>query len=1050
MVEWGKREVKLHGFFAGVDVYQCGDAFRELSFAGRDASALQALFEDNLPGETNLSLDREVTKRKFLTEIGQVADRCASDDLAVIFFSGHGTFDGELVMYDSEPDNLRETGLSLDELVAAVQRIRARQLIIVLDCCFVGGHVLGGPALYATKTAGLSLSEHARNGRPSPSHILSKIRGDGWMVLTAAAEGQLAYEDKWLRHGVLTHHLIQGLLGLGLDVSDGKISLLALFEHVMKQVQGNPGTILRGRQYPALAAVTTGMSVEIFKKGEKYKSIAGDAERPEVSRAFSSLTPYGIPDEVCVIWRRRVGKLTDFQLGVIDRGRLLAGESLLVSAPTSTGKTLIGEIAALKSVAADRPAVFLVPTRALADELYDLFTADYAKLGMRVIRATGGRRGNMLELLSGRFQLAVCTYEVFIGLLHRRPGLLSRIGVLVIDEIQTIGVPVRGPKLELLLTRIRARRRAGQTVPQVIGLSSAPDAGRMFAEWAMLTPMTGRERPVPLQEGVVSSDGRIRLREGDGAERTETLSGHSRASDPLTTARDLVQRLVGEDQQVIVFRPQRQQAWTFAEDLAGVLGLPSAEGALRALPDGDDGRITERLRACLDHGVAFHIADLSDAERSTVEGFFKRKSSEIRVVVATTTLAQGVNLPADCVVVYGLEHPSQSEDVRYTVSEYKNMAGRAGRMGHVKEGRAFIVADNEIDAEQKWRHYVQARPQPLRTAFPATADDLRATILPLFADSGERGSLRVDVKELLALTFASYQYRNEPEAFRPFPPDEVDSALESLCEARLLQREETRYRLTGLGTIALRSGLSIGSVTTLVHALSEVSSADLNPMTMICAVQLTTELGDVRFPGGSGDGLRARVNLRRVLRENGTPGSLLIRMSVDDGAEDAFLSRARRAVACYMWSRGSRLAQIERAVSPRTRVRSADPGPVRQAARRAAEVVEAALRIALEVQPDFVEVSELLELPLQLEFGVRAGLARVARYTNGSVERHAFLNLADAGLTDAAAILDADDETLLKCVSGDATVFAAVQKAAEAAVEAAGEERDGGLDGLID
>ncbi|MBE1537080.1 DEAD/DEAH box helicase [Actinomadura algeriensis] len=1041
---------KLHGVFAGVNMYQNGYAFRELSFAVRDARALQALFEDNVDGETNLSLDREVTKRNFLTEIGHVADRCTPDDLAVISFSGHGTFDGELVMHDSDPDNLHETGLSLVDLVAAVERIPARQLIIVLDCCFVGGHVAGGPALYPAKTAGPRTSEHARSGRPSPEHTLGKIAGDGRVVLAASGEGEVAYEDKWLEHGVLTHHLIQGLLGRGLDVQDDQISLFGLVDYVMKQVQCNPGTVRKGRQNPTLAAVTSGMSIRVFKVGEKYKSIAGDLQKMELSPAFSTLASYGISNQACDVWKQRVGKMTDFQVGVIDRGRLLAGENLLVGAPTSSGKTLLGEIAALKSIAAGRPAVFLVPTRALADEVHDLFADGYAKLGITVVRATGGRRENVPELLAGRFQLAVCTYEKFIGLLQARPELLSKIGVLVVDEIQTIGIPVRGPKLELLLTRIRARRRAGQPVPQVIGLSSAPGTGRMLAEWAAMTPMTGSERLTPLEEGVVSPGGRLLLREHAGAERNETLPGFRQESDARETALDLVRQLVRDDRQVIVFRPQRYQAWTFAKELADVLGLPSAESALNSLPTGDDGRVTERLRACLSHGVAFHIADLSDGERSVVESFFRRTPSEIRVVVATTTLAQGVNLPADCVVVHGLEHPSQRDDARYTVSEYKNMAGRAGRTGHVDEGRALIVADNQIDAEQKWRDYVQAGPQPLRTAFPDTADDLLTTILSLFADPGVGGSRRVDVREMLALTFASYQHRNEPEEFRPFPSGDVDSALGSLCDARLLKREGTGYRMTGLGTVAVRSGLSVASVTALIQALSEVPADGMNSMTLICAAQLTTELGDVRFSGGYSSRAKALMKFRQDLAGRDAPRSILTRMSADDGGMDTFLSRARRAVACYMWSRGSRLVRIEKEISRCLPARSTDPGPVRQAARRAAEVVEAALEIALEVKPDLVELGELLELPSQLEFGVRAGLAPVARHASGSVERHVFLNLADAGLTSASKILDAESEDLLRCAGNDAAVFATVRKAAEAAIEATEEERDGGLDGLID
>ncbi|MEV4252730.1 DEAD/DEAH box helicase [Spirillospora sp. NPDC049652] len=1011
--------------------------------------ALQALFEDNVDGETNLALDHDVTKKNFLTEIRHVANQCGPDDLAVITFSGHGTVDGELVMHDSVPDKLHETGLPLRELLEAVEQIRARQVIVVLDCCFVGGFVEGGPAWYPAKTAGPSTSEHARRGSAlTPEHLVDKFSGKGRVVIAASGEGQIAYEDKWLRHGVLTHHLIQALLGRGIDVQNNRISFMTLVEHVMRKVHSNPGTIRKPRQEPVVGAVTGLMSIEMFTVGKKYESVAGDFRPPTVKPDPLALAEHGIPAAACEAWKRRVGRLTDFQVGVIDRGGVLTGESVLVGAPTSSGKTLIGEIAALNAVAAGRPAVFLVPTRALADELYDLFVRDYSSLGITILRATGGRREDVPRLLSGRFQLAVCTYEKFVGLLQATPGLLSKLGVLVLDEIQMIGVPVRGPKLELLLTRIRAGRREGRPVPQVIGLSSAPGAGRTLAEWAGMTPMTGAERLTPLQEGVVTPGGQHRLRDHDGAERIEVLAGFQHGGDEEETALHLVQRLVRENQQVIVFRARRYQAWTFAQRLAQVLGLPPAQAALDELLGGDDGRVTERLRNCLRHGVAFHVSDLSDGERTVVERAFRRPASEVRVIVATTTLAQGVNLPADCVVVHELEHPSSS-DARYTVSEYKNMAGRAGRTGQVEEGRAFIIASNETDAVQKWRDYVQAAPQPLRTAFPVSGDDLRTTILSLFTDvpDGRGGFRSIDVEETLALTLASYQHRHDLADAQPFPPDEVDRALRSLNDARLLRREGQEYRLTGLGTVAMRSGLSITSVTALVRALSVVEPGDMNPITLICAAQLTTELCDNRFSGGSVSRVKGPLVFGRKLQGLGVPDHVLDQMRAADGGTDTFLSRARRAVACHMWSRGSRLVKIEGAISLQQPKQFTDPGPVRQAARRAAEVVEAALEIALEVNAGALELGELLELPTQLEFGVRAGLASVARNMEGPVERHVFLDLANARLTTAAEIVNADDDVLLGCVGGDTGVFVAVRKAAEAAIDA---DRDDDLDGLVD
>jgi len=130
----------------------------------------------------------------------------------------------------------------------------------------------------------------------------------------------------------------------------------------------------------------------------------------------------------------------------------------------------------------------------------------------------------------------------------------------------------------------------------------------------------------------------------------------------------LVQKLVSDGQQVIVFRETRGEDRGCAGYLASSLGLPPAQDALDALPDGDPSTASAVLRQALAGGVAFHISDLDRDERRVVEEQFRAPGTTLRVIAATTTLAMGVNTPASSVVIAGLEHP----DGPYSVAEYKN------------------------------------------------------------------------------------------------------------------------------------------------------------------------------------------------------------------------------------------------------------------------------------------------------------------------------------------------------------------------------------------
>jgi len=88
-----------------------------------------------------------------------------------------------------------------------------------------------------------------------------------------------------------------------------------------------------------------------------------------------------------------------------------------------------------------------------------------------------------------------------------------------------------------------------------------------------------------------------------------------------------------------------------ANYLADALGLPSAAEALADLPEGDPSQASGYLRQALARGVAFHNSHLSPEERRVIEEHFRRRDTRLRVIVATTTLAMGVNTPASAVVI---------------------------------------------------------------------------------------------------------------------------------------------------------------------------------------------------------------------------------------------------------------------------------------------------------------------------------------------------------------------------------------------------------------
>ena len=203
------------------------------------------------------------------------------------------------------------------------------------------------------------------------------------------------------------------------------------------------------------------------------------------------------------------------------------GNSLLVIAPTSAGKTFVGELSAAKAMADGKKAVFLLPYKALVNEKFDQFTELYQDtLGLRVIRCSGDYSDQVGAFYKGKYDLALLTYEMFLQLVVGSPYTLNQIGLVVLDEAQFITDPSRGISVELLLTFVLAAREKGIT-PQIIALSAVIGDANNFNRWLGCDLLFSTERPVPLLEGVIDRNGTFQFSDEKGDENTEQfLSPH--------------------------------------------------------------------------------------------------------------------------------------------------------------------------------------------------------------------------------------------------------------------------------------------------------------------------------------------------------------------------------------------------------------------------------------------------------------------------------------------------------------------------------------------
>ena len=523
------------------------------------------------------------------------------------------------------------------------------------------------------------------------------------------------------------------------------------------------------------------------------------------------LKEFGIPGNyVDYLKRRGISALNPVQVEAISKG-LFTDKNIVVVAPTASGKTLIAELALVKSTISRKMGIYLVPLRALANAKYEEFKQLEEVLGVRVEITTGDYE-QPAEYLSSA-DIVVATYERFDSIMRLKPSWLGKVSTIVVDELHNIGDPERGPVVEMIVTR--ARRRG----MRLIGLSASIGNPRELAEWIGGELVTSEWRPVKLVEGVyVSKDGFIEFVDG----RRESVE--ERSGDPIL---DLVLHNLDRDMQTLVFVHNRKRVEELAlETSSQFIASKSRELSelLEELEEAPTRLEREALAELLERGVAFHHAGLSPTARRVVEEAFRKRL--VKVVYATPTLAAGVNLPARRVLVSIKRYdPFKKRKANISIAEYKQMAGRAGRPQYDEVGEAIIVDAGSLSEGMK---YIRSKPEPVSGMLLAEERSARIHVLAAVA-SGE-ATKAGDLVELLKGTFSARRGGVSVERV-------VESTLSLLEELKMVEKHGEEVRITRLGRVTSHSYLDPATVSMYL----ELRPREYNSFYMLHLIALTPD-----------------------------------------------------------------------------------------------------------------------------------------------------------------------------------------------------------------
>lgn len=554
--------------------------------------------------------------------------------------------------------------------------------------------------------------------------------------------------------------------------------------------------------------------------------------------------------------------------GLLDQAKT----AIVVDLPTSGGKTLLAQfriLQALNQFDIDRGWVaYIAPTRALSAQLTRRLRRDFDPIGIRVEQLSSAVEVDAFEeeiLSEGEepFQILVATPEK-LSLVIRNKKVERPLALLVMDEAHNIEDSSRGLRIELLLATVK------QDCPQANFLLLMPyvESSENIARWLAqddnagqtislgTTPWKPNERIVGLYSAVsddtVRAGWRLEFETLESTERAMSLRGIHRVGGlkPIDVPRS---KVVSQGKQTgfglqtaaigtvmsargtsITVSNRIRTVWSMAEEAAKKLPFldPIPEDIVLA----QDFLRTEissnfQLVETLNHGVGVHHAGLSDEVRALME--WLAESGSLRMLCATSTIAQGINFPVSSVFLASRFLPSSGHSTEMSARDFWNLAGRAGRIGHDSVGVVGLAEGTDRDAQIRFiSRNTGALVSRLVTLIDEVVtsgnlanlsailrrdqwEDFRCYIAHLWSEKRSLDAVLAESEHVLRQTYGYSTLRNSPDA---------RAKADALLEATRSYARELDGKRSGVVDLADSTGFSPEGIEAAMRGMSNLEN----------------------------------------------------------------------------------------------------------------------------------------------------------------------------------------------------------------------------------
>ncbi|XP_036173871.1 activating signal cointegrator 1 complex subunit 3 isoform X3 [Myotis myotis] len=455
--------------------------------------------------------------------------------------------------------------------------------------------------------------------------------------------------------------------------------------------------------------------------------------------------------------------------------------NVLLGAPTGSGKTVAAELAIFRvfNKYPTSKAVYIAPLKALVRERMDDWKVRIEeKLGKKVIELTGDVTPDMKSI--AKADLIVTTPEKWDGVSRswQNRNYVKQVTILIIDEIHLLGEE-RGPVLEVIVSRTNFISSHTEKPVRVVGLSTALANARDLADWLNIRQMglfnfRPSVRPVPLEVHIQGFPGQHYCPRMASMNKPtfQAIRSHSPAKPVLIFVSSRRQtRLTALELIAFLATEEDPKQWLNMDERE----MEDIIGTLR----------DSNLKLTLAFGIGMHHAGLHERDRKTVEELFV--NCKVQVLIATSTLAWGVNFPAHLVIIKGTEYydGKTRRYVDFPITDVLQMMGRAGRPQFDDQGKAVIlVHDIKKDFYKKFLY----EPFPVESSLLGVlSDHLNAEI------AGGTITSKQDAMDYITWTYFFRRLIMNPSYYNlsDVSHDSVNKFLSFLIEKSLVELEHS-------------------------------------------------------------------------------------------------------------------------------------------------------------------------------------------------------------------------------------------------------------------